>query len=69
MKMTVVNKRIKIGDIEIVGLGSSSVVLVGDTESIITSSYFDTPADSLIFSPHVPFKPLETRREITNNGT
>jgi spore germination protein PD len=60
MKITIVNKSIKVGDIEIRGIGSSSVVLVGDTESITASSYFDTPADSLIFNPHVPFKQVRT---------
>ncbi|MCL6606341.1 MAG: spore gernimation protein GerPD [Paenibacillus sp.] len=59
MKVTIVNKIIKIGNIEIKGLGSSSVVLIGDTESISNSSYFDTPADSLIFSPHLPLKPVK----------
>ncbi|RCW51243.1 spore germination protein PD [Paenibacillus prosopidis] len=59
MKMTIVNKSIKIGNLEIKGVGSSSVVLIGDTESITSSSYFDTPADSLIFSPHIPLKPVK----------
>lgn len=59
MKMTIVNKNIKVGNIEIKGVGSSSVVLIGDIELISSSFYFDTPADSLIFSPHVPLKPVK----------
>ncbi len=56
MKFTVHNKKIKLGKIEIGGVGNSSIVLVGDTEVITCSSIFDTPSDSLIFSPHVPIK-------------
>jgi spore germination protein PD len=59
MKMTVVNKRLKVGEIEVGGLGSSSVVLIGDTDIITSSSYFDTPEDSLIFSRQIPVKPPE----------
>lgn len=59
MKMTVTNKKIAVEEIEIGGVGSSSLVLVGDTEAITSSSIFDTPADSLIISPQVPLKPVK----------
>lgn len=59
MKMTVVNKKIKIEEMKIEGIGGSSFVLIGDTESITASHYFDTPSDSLIFSPQVPLKPVK----------
>lgn len=58
MKMTVTNKCIRVGDMKISGVGSASLVLVGDAEVIASSSYFDTPADSLIFNPHVPLIPV-----------
>jgi len=55
VKMTVVNKNIQVGSIRVIGLGSSSVLLVGDTETINVSSVFDTPPESLIIGPIVPF--------------
>ncbi|MFH5185107.1 hypothetical protein ACHHV8_22055 [Paenibacillus sp. TAB 01] len=57
MRMTVKNKCIRVGSIKISGVGSSSLVLIGDAEVITCSSYFDTPADSLIYSPAVPLIP------------
>jgi spore germination protein PD len=68
MKMTVVNKRIKVGDIEISGVGSSSIVLIGDSEVITSSSYFDTPADSLVFSRQIPLRP-PVKEALTGGGT
>ncbi|MDR7239913.1 hypothetical protein J2Y02_004556 [Neobacillus drentensis] len=35
-------------------MASSSLVLVGDTETIQLASTFDTPAESLIIGPFVP---------------
>jgi spore germination protein PD len=40
--------------IKITGVASSSLVLVGDTETIQLASTFDTPAESLIIGPFVP---------------
>ncbi|WP_070119860.1 spore gernimation protein GerPD [Bacillus marinisedimentorum] len=61
MHYTVVNRELAVGDISILGVSSSSIVLVGDTESIALSSIFDTPAESLIIGPFVPLSP-ETGR-------
>lgn len=57
MKMVVENKGILIGDINVIGVSSSSVFLIGDTETIICSSIFDTPPESLIIGPLVPLAP------------
>ncbi|WP_374706644.1 spore gernimation protein GerPD [Paenibacillus sp. J2TS4] len=51
--MTVVNKEIKVGLIRVIGVTSSSVLLVGDTETINLASAFDTPPESLIVGPFV----------------
>jgi spore germination protein PD len=56
MKLTVVNKGIKIDGIKVGTVSSSSVVLIGDTETITSSSYFDTPSNSLIYSLQIPIK-------------
>jgi spore germination protein PD len=52
--MQVENKWLTVGTIRIVGVASSSVVLIGDTKQITLSSIFDTPAESLIIGPLVP---------------
>lgn len=57
MNFTVVNHDLKVGAIKVVGVSSSSVFLVGDTQTITLSSVFDTPAESLIIGPLVPLAP------------
>jgi spore germination protein PD len=54
MKMVVENKGIRIGEINVAGVASSSVFQIGDTETITCSSIFDTPPESLIIGPLVP---------------
>lgn len=58
MNYTVVNKGISVGDIRIIGVTSSSVFIIGDTEAITCSSLFDTPPESLIIGPLVPLSSL-----------
>ena len=67
MKMTVVNKKLTIGRIEIGGVGSSSIVLTGNADVITSYSYFDTPESSLIFGRPIPHKPLETGGGVQGN--
>lgn len=55
--MHVENKQLSVGVIRIIGVASSSVVLVGDTREINCSSIFDTPPESLIIGPLVPLAP------------
>ncbi|TMV50167.1 spore gernimation protein GerPD [Paenibacillus mesophilus] len=57
MNFQVENKQLNIGMIRIVGVASSSVVLIGDTKEINLSSIFDTPPESLIIGPLVPLAP------------
>ncbi|PFG12585.1 spore gernimation protein GerPD [Bacillus sp. es.036] len=58
MNYTVINRGLSVGHIDITAVASSSVFLIGDTESIVCSSIFDTPPESLIISR--PFVPLST---------
>lgn len=58
MKITVNNKCIHVGDMKISGVGGASLVLVGDAETIASSSYFDTPASSFVYSPNIPLNPV-----------
>lgn len=57
MNFQVINKELNVGSINIVGVTSSSVFLVGDTETITCSSAFDTPLESVIRGPFVPLAP------------
>ena len=56
MNFTVENKNITIGNIRVIGVASSSVLLIGDTRSISCSAIFDTPPESLIIGPLVPLE-------------
>ncbi|MBD0382435.1 spore gernimation protein GerPD [Paenibacillus sedimenti] len=53
------NRQLFVGDVRIVGVASSSIFLIGDTETVSLSSMFDTPPESIIVSPFVPL-PAET---------
>jgi spore germination protein PD len=54
MNLQVTNHEICVGSIRVIGVSSSSVLMIGDTKSIQMNSVFDTPSESLIFSPSVP---------------
>ncbi|UCZ51455.1 spore gernimation protein GerPD [Bacillus shivajii] len=57
MNYTVINRDISVDNIKITGVASSSIFLVGDTDTIHLSSVFDTPPESLIIGPIVPLAP------------
>ena len=57
MQIHVENYHLHVGDIRILGISASSVLLIGDNEVITCSSVFDTPPESLIVTPLVPFAP------------
>ncbi|CAM3510950.1 spore gernimation protein GerPD [Marinicrinis lubricantis] len=54
MKLEVTNHQLHVGEVRIIGISTSSIFLIGDTETIQLSSAFDTPAESLIIGPLVP---------------
>jgi len=56
MNFEVYNRELCVGTIRIIGVASSSLVMVGDTETIQLASIFDTPAESLIIGPFVPLQ-------------
>lgn len=57
MNFEVYNRELCVGTLRITGVSSSSLVMVGDTETIQLASAFDTPAESLIIGPFVPLEP------------
>ncbi|MDM5317997.1 spore gernimation protein GerPD [Fictibacillus sp. b24] len=48
MKFCVTNHELYVGEISIIGVGLSSVVLIGDSDCISLGSAFDTPPESLV---------------------
>lgn len=61
MILNVVNHGLSIGTIEVKGVASASVFLVGDCERIGNSSIFDTPPESLIIGGETALVPLAPR--------
>ncbi|MCJ7840384.1 spore gernimation protein GerPD [Lederbergia sp. NSJ-179] len=54
MNLNVVNRELCVGEIQITGVTTSSLFLVGDADTIQLASTFDTPPESLIIGPFVP---------------
>ncbi|MFC5701088.1 spore gernimation protein GerPD [Cohnella faecalis] len=52
--LNVNNGPLNVGDIRIIGISSSSALLVGDTDSFALYSFFDTPPESLVVGPLAP---------------
>ena len=52
--LNVTNGPVSVGSICLVGVSSSSALLLGDTESFTLYSYFDTPPESVIVGALAP---------------
>lgn len=63
INMNVTNGPLSVGSICILGIASSSSLLLGDTESLSLYSYFDTPAESVIVGNLAPLPLLEEEAE------
>ncbi|WP_335870068.1 spore gernimation protein GerPD [Bacillus sp. 2205SS5-2] len=57
MNLQVINRELCVGNINVAGVASSALLLVGDANTIQLASTFDTPAESLIIGPFVPLAP------------
>lgn len=57
MMMEVHNYGLHVGHVEIDAIGSSSIFLIGDNESIVLSSFYDTPPESYIMTNLIPLAP------------
>lgn len=62
-QMNVYNEPVRIGSIRILGVSSSSSLLIGDTQSMTLYSYFDTPPESVIVGPLAPLPALPEEGE------
>ncbi|MBB6673401.1 spore gernimation protein GerPD [Cohnella nanjingensis] len=58
VQLNVTNGPVAIGSIRIIGVSSSASFLIGDTESLTLSSFFDTPPESVIVGPLAPMPSL-----------
>ncbi len=54
MQFTVINRELCVSEIIAQVVSSSSLLLVGDAETITLASVFDTPPEALIIGPLVP---------------
>ncbi|WP_085992767.1 spore gernimation protein GerPD [Oceanobacillus senegalensis] len=61
MIMEVHNWGLCVEKVEIDSVGASSVFLIGDNESIVLSSFFDTPPESYKVGNLVPLFGITTR--------
>ncbi|RED61692.1 spore gernimation protein GerPD [Cohnella lupini] len=59
INLNVTNGPVSVGSICILGVSSSSSLLIGDTESLTLYSYFDTPPESVIVGNLAPLPLLE----------
>lgn len=57
MNYQVYNRDLCVSSIRVLGVSSSSVLMVGDTQTIQLASTFDTPPESLLIGPFVPLTP------------
>ncbi|MDF2039214.1 spore gernimation protein GerPD [Bacillus sp. CMF12] len=57
MNYQVYNRDLCVGSIRVLGVSSSSVLMVGDTHTIQLAATFDTPPESLLVGPFVPLTP------------
>lgn len=57
MNFQVYNRDLCVQSIRVGGVASSSMLLIGDAQTIQLASTFDTPSESLIIGPFVPLTP------------
>ncbi|MEI5906489.1 spore gernimation protein GerPD [Bacillus spongiae] len=57
MNLQVINRDLNVRNMRVSGVASSSMILVGDANTIQLASTFDTPPESLIIGPFVPIAP------------
>ncbi len=56
MNHIVYNYGLHVGRIQVTGVSSSSVFLIGDNKTIRLQSFFDTPPEALIVGQNVPLE-------------
>ncbi|WP_338068629.1 hypothetical protein [Paenibacillus paeoniae] len=59
----VTNHSLAVGQIDVLGISSSSMLQVGDTDCVALYSMFDTPPESVVIGPLAPLPEPEGARE------
>ncbi|HTG71685.1 MAG TPA: spore gernimation protein GerPD [Candidatus Udaeobacter sp.] len=65
---SVINHQLSVGQIEILGISSASMLQVGDTDTVSLYSMFDTPPESVIVGPMAPLPMPEEAEDISSDG-
>ncbi|WP_364149184.1 spore gernimation protein GerPD [Paenibacillus sp. LPE1-1-1.1] len=68
LQFKVINHYLSVGQIEILGVSSASMLQVGDTDNVALYSMFDTPPESVIVGPMAPFPLPEEAGESTGES-
>ncbi|WP_027963894.1 hypothetical protein [Halalkalibacillus halophilus] len=55
MKITNHNHHLEVGSIDVTGVSSSSLLLIGDSEHLQFASTFDSPPESYVIENVIPF--------------
>ncbi|GAA0454774.1 spore gernimation protein GerPD [Alkalibacillus silvisoli] len=56
MNVNFINEHLNVGNIEITGVSSSSLFIVGDADHLQFTSTFDTPPEAYFIESVVPFQ-------------
>ncbi|GIO11848.1 hypothetical protein J19TS2_14030 [Cohnella xylanilytica] len=63
LEMNVTNGPVTVGVIKVTGVASASSMLIGDSDSFVLHSFFDTPPESVIVGPMVPLPEVSEEEE------
>lgn len=69
IQFNVTNHFLAVGQIEILGVSSASMLQVGDTDSVALYSMFDTPPESVIVGPLAPLPSPEDASQAIGEST
>ncbi len=61
MKVNIYNDELNVQHIDINGVSTSSLFIIGDVEHLQLASRFDTPPESYVFESVFPFGPVSGR--------
>jgi spore germination protein PD len=56
----VINHQLSVGQIDVLGVSSASMLQVGDTDIVSLYAMFDTPPESVVVGPMAPFPEPES---------
>ncbi|MCF2937475.1 hypothetical protein L1N85_03400 [Paenibacillus alkaliterrae] len=69
MVFKVINHALSVGQIELLGISSASMLQVGDTDHVSLYSMFDTPPESVIVGPLAPFPSPDNAGDMLGEST